>query len=75
MQFPACSDPFGACFTIVYILKECPDSTGFIHYCEESDYGEACDPPRPGSTPTPTPTPPPGSTPTPQPHADAPSVP
>jgi hypothetical protein len=67
MQFPACSDPFGACFTIEYSVTECEDSTGFKHFCETSDYGEPCETPRPGSTPTPTPTPPPGSTPTPSP--------
>ncbi|HEX8282124.1 MAG TPA: hypothetical protein VF588_02165 [Pyrinomonadaceae bacterium] len=65
MQFPACSDPMGACFTILYRLRECPDSTGFKHYCEESDYGDPCDSAAP--PPTPTPTPPPEPTPTPSP--------
>jgi hypothetical protein len=67
MQFPGCSDPFGVCFTITYNLIPCPPLGGVQQFCEESEFGEPCDPPRPGSTPTPTPTPTPGSTPTPSP--------
>lgn len=65
VQFPACSDPFGACFTISYGVTDCEDSTGFKHYCETSDYGEPCD----SATPAPTPTPEPAPTPSPTPKS------
>lgn len=52
VQFPGCSDPSAACFTIKYGEQSCNDSTGFEHTCETSDFGELCD-----GAPTPTPEP------------------